>query len=162
MATRKKKKPPKKERKLIKVLMIREHPKIGIRGEEVKVKRGYFRNYLLPSLYAVYLTPENKAVVGEVDQTKVEERKKLAVLNKSMKRIAKVVVKLKMHMANGMLKIPLTPPIIAKSLFKQHQIEIKEDQIRFRGKPIMTPGLHEIDLLFEGNHFPLKVQLEEL
>lgn len=54
MASKKKK----KKKETIKVLMIRDHPKIGVRGQEVEIKKGYFRNLLLPARFAVYATPE--------------------------------------------------------------------------------------------------------
>ena len=44
---------------------------LGVKGQLVKVKRGYGRNYLLPRKMAVYATPENIAKLNafEVEKT---------------------------------------------------------------------------------------------
>lgn len=50
-------------------VLLREYvPKLGSRGEIVKVKSGYARNYLLPKRIAVTVTPGNKK------QLEVEKR----------------------------------------------------------------------------------------
>lgn len=61
--------------KQLSIILLQDMPKLGNRGQIVKVKPGYFRNFLQSNLIAVYDTPENR--VKYVDQsqmqTKVEE-----------------------------------------------------------------------------------------
>eukprot|EP01031_Cornospumella_fuschlensis_P036191 gene36191-43896_t len=45
----------------IPVILVNDFEKKGKKGEEIAVKRGYARNFLIPRKIAVYATPQNKA-----------------------------------------------------------------------------------------------------
>lgn len=45
--------------------MIKSVQGVGEEGEELKVKRGYARNFLFPKDYAVYSTPETREHYSE-------------------------------------------------------------------------------------------------
>jgi large subunit ribosomal protein L9 len=46
----------------ISVILSENVPELGKRGEEIQVRRGFARNYLIPSKKAVYNTETNKAL----------------------------------------------------------------------------------------------------
>jgi len=48
------------------VILKEDVPKLGLRGDLVKVAEGYGRNYLLPRKLAIEATAANKAVIDEM------------------------------------------------------------------------------------------------
>lgn len=48
------------------VILKEDVPKLGFRGEVVKVAEGYGRNYLLPRKLAMEATPANRAVIEQM------------------------------------------------------------------------------------------------
>ena len=55
------------------VILKEDVPKLGARGEVVKVADGYGRNYLLPRKLAIEATPGNRAVVEQMKQAAVRK-----------------------------------------------------------------------------------------
>src|SRR5713101_6203579 len=53
------------------VILKEDVPKLGHRGEVVRVAEGYGRNYLLPRKLAVEATQGNKAVIEQMKQSAV-------------------------------------------------------------------------------------------
>jgi large subunit ribosomal protein L9 len=53
------------------VILKEDVPKLGHRGEVVKVAEGYGRNYLLPRKLAIEATQANKAVIEQMKQAAV-------------------------------------------------------------------------------------------
>lgn len=53
------------------VILKEDVPKLGHRGEVVKVAEGYGRNYLLPRKLAVEATQANKSVIEQMKQSAI-------------------------------------------------------------------------------------------
>lgn len=53
------------------VILKEDVPKLGHRGEVVKVAEGYGRNYLLPRKLAIEATKANKAVIEQMKQAAI-------------------------------------------------------------------------------------------
>jgi large subunit ribosomal protein L9 len=53
------------------VILKEDVPKLGHRGDVVKVAEGYGRNYLLPRKLAIEATQSNKAVIDQMKQAAV-------------------------------------------------------------------------------------------
>jgi large subunit ribosomal protein L9 len=53
------------------VILKEDVPKLGHRGDVVKVAEGYGRNYLLPRKLAIEATKGNKAVIEQIKQAAV-------------------------------------------------------------------------------------------
>src|ERR1700756_2278996 len=53
------------------VILKEDVPKLGHRGEVVRVAEGYGRNYLLPRKLAVEATQANKAVIEQMKQSAI-------------------------------------------------------------------------------------------
>jgi len=53
------------------VILKEDVPKLGHRGDVIKVAEGYGRNYLLPRKLAIEATPANKAVIEQMKQAAV-------------------------------------------------------------------------------------------
>ena len=54
---------PKTSNRKIPVILIKDAPNLGFRGEEVAVRPGYARNFLIPQQLVVYSTHENKSLL---------------------------------------------------------------------------------------------------
>jgi large subunit ribosomal protein L9 len=53
------------------VILKEDVPKLGHRGDVIKVAEGYGRNYLLPRKLAIEATQSNKAVVEQMKQSSI-------------------------------------------------------------------------------------------
>ncbi|HUK86143.1 MAG TPA: 50S ribosomal protein L9 [Terriglobales bacterium] len=53
------------------VILKEDVPKLGARGDVVKVADGYGRNYLLPRKLAIEATPGNRSVIEQMKQAAV-------------------------------------------------------------------------------------------
>ena len=53
------------------VILKEDVPKLGARGDVVKVADGYGRNYLLPRKLAIEATPGNRAVIEQMKEAAV-------------------------------------------------------------------------------------------
>lgn len=60
------------------VILREEVEKLGSRGDVVKVKPGYARNYLLPHRLAVAATESNKKIVAQEKEAYLRKEAKLA------------------------------------------------------------------------------------
>ncbi|MDQ3072429.1 MAG: 50S ribosomal protein L9 [Bacteroidota bacterium] len=47
------------------IILVQDVPKLGYRGDVVKVKDGYARNYLIPNGYALTASPSNRKMQEE-------------------------------------------------------------------------------------------------
>lgn len=57
------------------MILIKDSPNLGYRGEEVAVRPGYARNYLIPQQLVVYSTVENRAMfMKEKDSAEVRQQ----------------------------------------------------------------------------------------
>lgn len=74
------------------VILKEDVPKLGHRGEVVKVAEGYGRNYLLPRKLAVEATQGNKAVIEQMRQSAIRrsavEKADSEALSKQMEGVS--------------------------------------------------------------------------
>ena len=140
------------------VILKAEVPKLGGRGDVVKVADGFARNYLLPRKLAIAATPGNKKVVEDM---KAAALRREAKLKSDAEKLADLMKDLTVTVAekageNDQLFGSVTSKTIAEELTKQgysidrHKIEIE--------KPIRMLGEHQVSLnLHRGVSVPIKV-----
>jgi large subunit ribosomal protein L9 len=89
---------PKIKHQKVPVLLLENLPKLGRRGEVVKVNRGFSRNYLFPNKKAMEVTPDNLYRI-EYEKKKwfQEELKLKEELNDLAKKLKKFSVKIEMN-----------------------------------------------------------------
>lgn len=80
------------------LILKQDVEKLGNRGDEVRVKAGYARNYLYPEKLAVYATPENQ----NIHKINKESRDELGLdkereLQKVIKKIMSIELLFKRH-----------------------------------------------------------------
>ena len=63
---------PKQSNRKVPVILLKDTPNLGFRGEEVAVRPGYARNFLIPQQLVVYSTLEIQAqFLKEKDEAEV-------------------------------------------------------------------------------------------
>jgi large subunit ribosomal protein L9 len=140
------------------VILKAEVPKLGGRGDVVKVTDGYARNYLLPRKLAIAATHSSKRVIEDMKAAALRREAKLKGDAEQLAGLMKDVTITVAEKAgeNDQLFGSVTSKTIADELAKQgytidrHKIEID--------KPIRMLGEHQAILnLHKGVSAPIKV-----
>ncbi|MBI1346704.1 50S ribosomal protein L9 [bacterium] len=133
----------------VELLLAEDVEQLGKRGDLVKVKSGYARNYLLPQGLATIATAENKRLVA-LHQQKLEELKKQQrqSLVQLADRVSKYSVTLEAN-ANeeGHLYGSIVATDISKSLVTAGYA-VEADHIRLEG-PLKELGMYTVKLQFD-------------
>jgi len=158
----------------VSIIITRTVPGVGEEGEEMKVKRGYARNFLFPKDYAVYSTPETRQKYAEAaavcwnatfhphhQKIDYEERRRRQNIERANKTISKVTIHCKRENVLGNPHSPIDKIAISKTLWKQARIELDPARI---SQDVTSFGLHEIPIRIgdsEGWNATLKVELSK-
>lgn len=129
------------------LLLIQDVPHVGRKGDVVRVRDGFGRNYLIPRHYALPATRANRNFIEE-QRARVEARRakeKLAAEEtvKMLERI-KVVISAKVG-AGEKLFGAVTADQIADNISRKkgHKVEKKQVQL---AEPIKTLGTHLVEI----------------
>lgn len=113
------------------VILLKDIPKLGKRGEAKRVKNGYFRNFLYPRALATIATPGRVKVSEGFAKKRMiehEEMKKKAMEVKE--RLEKLVLAFeKKASAKGKLYGSISQKDIAKAVKDEAKVELTEAQI---------------------------------
>lgn len=60
----------------MKIILLENIEKVGVKGDVVNVKRGFARNYLVPRKHAIYATPANMGKLTEIKQVIAQQEEK--------------------------------------------------------------------------------------
>jgi large subunit ribosomal protein L9 len=129
---------------LMELLLREDVENLGARGDLVKVKLGYGRNYLLPQGLAIQATPAN---IKQIEMQRRALLKKAAVERDSAKGQAELLEGLSLEFIrkvgdHGMLYGSVTSMDIAEGLANQgYEVERKRIQLR---DPIKEPGEFDV------------------
>ena len=135
----------------VELLLAEDVESLGKRGEVVRVRPGYARNYLLPNGLATVATEENKRAVQR-HQERLEElqRQKLKDLQARADAIGKYSVTLEAN-ANeeGHLYGSIMAPDISKAL-KAAGFAIEADDVKLEG-PLKELGMYTVKIQFHSD-----------
>ncbi len=140
------------------VILKTEVPKLGGRGDVVKVADGYARNYLLPKKLAILATSGSKKVIADMKAAALRKEAKQKSDAEQLAGLMKDIVITVAEKAgeNDQLFGSVTAMRIAEELGKlgynidRHRIEI--------GQPIRMLGEHSVTVnLHKGVTAPIKV-----
>ena len=146
----------------MKIIILKNDPKIGVAGEVKEVSDGYARNYLIPNGIAMLATPKELARLEE--EKKVEARK----AENELKDFQEIAAKLDGYEIEifekvsdaGTLYSSLSTAKIAKAL-KEKGFDIDKKQIKI-SSPIKEVGEHDVNVVFEhGLEVGMKVIVAE-
>jgi len=128
------------------VLLIKPVDGLGAEGDQVKVRAGYARNYLLPQGMAVPLTQSNRKQVDALKKARaIREAKELDGAQALAKQLEKTAVAIAVKTGEGgklfgaVTANDLHDKLVAAGL----QIEKRRIQL---GQPVKTLGKHEVKI----------------
>ncbi|MDI6733108.1 MAG: 50S ribosomal protein L9 [Planctomycetota bacterium] len=132
---------------LIEVLLRDKVKSLGNRGEVVKVKKGYARNYLFPQGLAVISTKDNLLVLEReakrlvrLESKTIENLKQLA----SQIEIASCTIEMKAN-EEGILFGSVSPQIIIDALAKENIKGVTEEMVKLES-PIKELGVYRVKI----------------
>lgn len=129
------------------VLLLDRVTNLGDIGDEVRVKNGYARNYLIPQGFALKATPENRKIFADRE----EELRAQAIekLEGAEKRAAQLedleVTILQRALGEGRLYGSVGPVEISRALANLG-IEVNKSEIKMPLGPIREVGEFDVDI----------------
>lgn len=138
-------------RSSVELLLAEDVPPLGQRGDLIRVKPGYARNYLVPQGLAAIATEENKRMV---DLHKIKLTELQAERLKQLRQLAEVVSKYSVTLeANANPEGHLYGSIVAADISKALQTAgyaIKPEQVRLDG-PLRELGMYTVKVQLHGD-----------
>ncbi len=137
----------------IKVVLNKEIPSLGNKGDIVKVKAGYARNYLLVKKYAVLLTsPESKDLIAENVSKKRKTIEKQSEKKSQIENLEgrKIQFFVKVNKKN----IPFKA-IKEKDIAK----ELKISESMLKVEPLKTLGTHIVNIKADKKELKVVVEI---
>jgi large subunit ribosomal protein L9 len=128
------------------VLLLKPVDGLGAEGDQVKVRAGYARNFLLPQGMAVPLTQSNRKQVDALKKARaLREAKELGGAQELAKQIEKAVIAIAVKTGEGG---KLFGAVTANDLHdKLAAAGITVDKRRIHlGQPVKTLGKHEVKI----------------
>jgi large subunit ribosomal protein L9 len=134
----------------MRVILLKDHRHLGQRGDEVDVKPGYGRNYLLPRGLALQANDANRkyfdAMRGKIEAVHVKERDEAQAIAEQLEGTRLEITKKAGE--TGTLFGSVTATEIADELEKKG-IEVDRRRIDLEGG-IKTIGDHEVRILLHS------------
>mmetsp|Transcript_15336 Transcript_15336/g.39479 ORF Transcript_15336/g.39479 Transcript_15336/m.39479 type:complete len:203 (+) Transcript_15336:118-726(+) len=153
-----KRKPNRKPRITLK--MIKSVHKVGVKGEVVKVKRGFARNYLIPQGVATYYTI-GRPVAGDVVDTEGE-----SALEESREAEASRLVDAHLRRSTLMMyrqegnEWAIDAAMLVDKCGKQLKLAVPPERVVLN-EPLVTYGRHDIPVWIDEEH-PSTLRVEVL
>ena len=147
----------------MKVILLKDVPKIGVRNEIKDVSDGYAGNYLLPRGLAEKAT-DKKIEKLKIKTKKIEDEREVALnlLHKNMKSLSKVTVSLSAKANDhGHLYEGIDIKEILEALKEQAHIELPEESIELP-HPIKEVGEYIVEVKTEGEKGSFKVVIDSV
>lgn len=132
---------------IVEVVLLQDVPKLGVTGQSVQVKGGYFRNHLAPQGLATYATPtliaraqEINAKIARNEEASKQEAKQTALKLQGQK--VKIIEKLT---KKGTLYKQVSLEQILVAIKEEHGIEVPTEFLSFKQK-IKETGTYDINI----------------
>ncbi len=145
----------------MKVIFIKDMPKVGKRLELKDIPDGYARNFLIPKGFAIPATTAEIARRDKEIKTHQELKKREdSLVEANFKQAADETLIIRTH-ANeeGHLFSGVTAKVICEHLAKDRQVEIPEKAIMLE-HPIKTVGAHQVELKYKNEKKTLHILVE--
>ncbi len=130
----------------MKIILIKDFPKLGKRGEVVEVKDGYARNYLIPQGFALKATRENFKRWEEIkrrEEKRFQKKKEEAL--KLKEKIEGISVTITSQVKDDEEIYGSISEIDICKALRNEGIEIDKKQIIIK-EPIKKIGVYKVDV----------------
>jgi len=147
----------------MKVIFLKDVPRVGKKYDVKEVNDGYATNFLLPRKLVEIATPKAiKELEVKNNQVKVERAVQDELLTKNLAEIKDKVVILEAKAGEkGSLFSSIHKKDIAEMMYKQHHIQIDEE-FMVLDKPIKVTGEFEINLSIKNKTSSFKLIIKAL
>ncbi|MFZ2522586.1 MAG: 50S ribosomal protein L9 [Minisyncoccia bacterium] len=147
----------------MKIILLKDVPKVGKRYDVKDVSDGYALNLLIPRGLAQKATPD---LIKKVEESKVKDlaQKKIQndLLLKSLESIRSVTLEFKEKTnEKGHLFAGVTKEMIAEELMKQTKFNIDTESIKL-DKPIKEVGEHKVPIEVLGKKSEFQVNISAI
>ena len=117
----------------MKVILMQDVPKLGIKYQMISVKPGFFRNFLLPRGYAQVATKKllekSREIEAMLNKKREEEKAQaVSIFNVINAKSLKVAMKLN---NKGKLYSKVSKDIVIEQLKSQHNQNVAPDKLKF-------------------------------
>ena len=134
------------------VILLEKIHKLGNLGEQVKVKSGYGRNYLIPAGKAVSATPEN---IKKFEEQRAELEKAQAeaieVANQRAEKLKDLVVTIKRKAGSEGKLFGSVGTVDITEAVEAAGFELEKKEIRLPEGSLRTVGEYDIDIHLEAD-----------
>lgn len=126
------------------IVLSKDVPKLGHRGEVVKVREGYFRNFLLPQGFALIATPSSLKVAAVRKEKVLEARKKVMENGKDiLAKLKGLKLNLKAKISSkGKLFGAIAEDKIVEAIAKATDLKLDRGFVKMTH--IKTTGTHDV------------------
>ena len=136
------------------LILTERVPNLGGKGEAVRVKRGYGRNYLLPQNKAVYYTPDNAKLYNLPPIPRESEIRKSSATERIRNVLARKAVKITVTEEEW----ALYEADIATALRTQLHLHVPLDLIKL-AKPITKLGETEVNITVDDQLVAVRLEV---
>ena len=148
---------------MISVILLEKISKLGSIGQEVRVKDGFARNYLLPKKKAIRASEENKKVFEQKREELVRiNDEKIKIATEKLKKIPNSLNIFREASEQGALFGSVTSRDIAQTI-KTEEIEINAKDIILKSN-IKNTGIYQVKLVLHpevSKEISIKVEKSE-
>ncbi len=153
----------------MKVYLLQDVERVGMKGEVVKVEEGFARNFLIPRKIAVEITPKNEAFYKNKELV-IERRKEVVESKTSMLaeriKMLKITIKRKMHddgkLYGSIGSAEIAEALTAEALAAGYSLTVGKSQIII-DKAIKAKGSYDVTVKLSNKLQPqIKVVVTSL
>jgi large subunit ribosomal protein L9 len=141
----------------MKIILVQDVEKLGLRGDVVDVARGYARNYLLPRRLAETATPARVAEMQRVDEQRAKHEARTAEQAQAIAELlGKTVLRFEVKAGpTGSLFGSVTPSDIADEIWRARKVRVDRRKIDI--DPLKRIGRYAVPIeLFQDVHVEVK------
>jgi large subunit ribosomal protein L9 len=131
----------------MKVVLLKNVAKLGLRGSVIEVANGYGTNVLIAKGLAKLATPAILNEIAQKEASKIHKKevaKSLFLQMIDKLRLTPITISGHRH-SNGSLFATITPSMLVDAIHKSTGISINEKQVHIKN-PIKHHGAHEVVL----------------
>ncbi|MFO7298852.1 MAG: 50S ribosomal protein L9 [Actinomycetes bacterium] len=145
----------------MKLILTKDVPSLGKKGDVVEVAKGYARNYLLPKKFAIEANPGALEAAEKIRQARVEaEEKARRAAEGVAQQLAGTRVVIAAHAGDeGQLYGSVSVSDVIEGINRFTGVELERNQVVVE-KPIKEIGLHEVIIkLHPEVEFPITLDV---